>query len=106
MNILDNNGASPVHWAVFGLWDNIEGLKLLLKHSGLSALTLNKKDEEYCKTPVMLAVSLDRLEFVALLAADLRVDLDTTDMWGKSLEELARWAFLVAFLFSSQHHVI
>ena len=65
-----------MHRAVLGLWDNIEGLKLLLKHPGLSALTLNKKDEEYCKTPVMLAVSLYKLEFVALLAADLRVDLD------------------------------
>jgi len=82
VNILDNNGASPVHRAVLGLWDNIEGLKLLLKHPGLSALTLNKKDEEYCKTPVMLAVSLYKLEFVALLAADLRVDLDDIKSGG------------------------
>ena len=46
--------------------------------------------------PVLLAVSLDRLEFAALLAADLRVDLDDINITGDSLKEYTRWA-LVAF---------
>ena len=31
------------------------------------------------------------VECLALLAADLRVDLDTTDKEGRRLEEVARW---------------
>ena len=103
VNILDKNGQSVSHCSV-DIGD-IEGLKLLLSHPSLTALTLNQKDK-WGDTPVMLAVRRNRLKQLELLAADLRVDLDTTDKWGKSLEEVARWAFLVAFLFNSQHHVV
>ena len=68
---------------------DIEGLKLLLSHPSLTALTLNQKDNDYGYTPVMLAVRRNRLEHLEVLDADPRVDLDTTDKEGKSLEEVA-----------------
>ena len=69
---------------------DIEELKLLLSHPSLTALTLNQKDNDYGYTPVMWAVRCNRLEHLELLLAeDLRVDLDTIDKEGKSLEEVA-----------------
>ena len=110
---------SAVHVAV---WENnIEGLKLLLSHPGLTALTLNHKKKYSGDTPVMLAMKTNGTqnwdplthgirrnkleEHLAVLAADPRVDLDTTDMEGRSLEEAAGWAFLLAFLTNSQHYI-
>ena len=69
---------------------NIEVLKLLLSHPSLTALTLNQKNKDRGVTPVMLAVLSNKLEHLELLAADPRVDLDTTDEDGRSLEEVAR----------------
>ena len=89
-----------MYWAVYE--NNIEGLKLLLSHPSLTALTLNQKDNDYGYTPVMLASLVcshkwNRLEHLEVLAADPRVDLDTTDKEGRSLEERSRWLFLVEF---------
>ena len=104
LNIVDIKGESAVYRAVKE--NNIEALKLLLSHPSLTALTLNKKDKGYGATPVMKAVMMrNRLEQLEMLAADPRVDIDTTDDKGRSLEEVAMWVFLVAFLFNSQHHV-
>ena len=100
VNIVDNKGWSALHHAV--IYNNIEGLKLLLSHPSLAALTLNHKDKDYGATPVMLTVLppsqvvdsrvlYDRLEHLAMLAADPRVDLDTTDREGRSLEESGVW---------------
>ena len=96
-------GMSAVHMAAW-LNNNIEVLKLLLSHPSLTALTLNQKNEWYGATPVMWAVIDDKLEHLELLAADLRVDLDTTDKEGRSLEERARWLLLVEFLLKSRDH--
>ena len=88
---------------------NIEALKLLLNHPNLTALTLNQKDKENGATPVMDTVMYNswepwdpwmwdpwicRSEHLALLVADPRVDLDTTDNSGMSLSERARWTFV------------
>ena len=89
VNIVDNDGESALLQAV--LEDNIEALKFLLSHPSLTAVTLNQKEVRYGDTPVMRAVRWNRLEHLALLAADPRVDLDTTDEGGRSLEEVARW---------------
>ena len=89
-------GMSAVHMAAW-LNNNIEVLKLLLSHPSLTALTLNQKNEWHGATPVMLAVISNELKHLELLAADPRVDLDTTDKEGRSLEERARWLFLVEF---------
>jgi len=79
----DNYGYwNAVHWAV--IENNIEVLKLLLSHPSLTALTLNSKFGR--GAPVMFAVWRDRLEHLMLLAADPRVDLNTTDMAGRSLD--------------------
>ena len=67
---------------------DIEELKLLLSHPSLTSLTLNEKDNDNGDTPVMLAVRWNRLKHLELLAADPRVDLDTTDNEGRSLEEV------------------
>ena len=76
--------------------NNIEGLKMLLSQPSLTALTLNQKDnEDVGVTPVMLALGISlssarrkRWKHLALLVAEPRVDLDTTDRQGRSLEEL------------------
>ena len=85
VNIVGNDGESAVHHAVDK--NNIEALKLLLNHPGLTALTLNQKDR-HGYTPVMRAVS--NRECLELLAADLRVDLDTTSTWGNGLDYFPR----------------
>ena len=74
--------------------NNIEVLKLLLSHPSLTALTLNQKNKWDGATPVMLAVISNKwnngiMEHLKLLVADPRVDLDTTDKEGRSLEEVA-----------------
>ena len=62
-------------------------MKLLLRHPSLTTLTLNHKDM-WGDSPVIVAVVMDgRLEHLKELAADLMVDLDTTDKQGRSLEE-------------------
>ena len=103
VNIVDNNGYSAVHWAVYEnnmeVESNIEGLKLLLSHPSLTSLTLNQKDNENGDTPVMLAMKKNGVMshvVVEMLAADPRVDLDTTDKKGRSLtyweyEILSQW---------------
>ena len=91
VNIVDNDGRNAVHQAVTD--DYIWALKLLLNHPGTTALTLNQKDNMFGRTPVMHAVDHVheyRLRCLESLAADPRVDLDTTDASGWSLEDLAR----------------
>ena len=89
VNIVDNHRWSAVH--VAAAERNIEALKLLLRHPSLTALTLNQKGKCQGATPVMVAALLsNRLEQLELLATDPRVDLDTTDQEGRSLEEVLR----------------
>ena len=57
----------------------------------MTTLTLNQRERLYGDTPVMLAVKQNSSKHLKVLAADPRVDLDTTDMEGRSLEEVARW---------------
>ena len=97
-NWKSEDGWSALHSAVN--WENIEGLKLLLSHPSITALIINQKDNYHGRTPVMLAVKQNRLKHLEVLAADPRVDLDTTDKKGRSLEKVARWVFLL----HSQHH--
>ena len=91
VNTVNNDGWSALHAAVYS--HNDEGLKLLLSHPSLTALTLNQKERERkgCgATPVMFAVMERNLTGLFSLGADPRVDLDTTDKKGRSLEEVAR----------------
>jgi len=83
VNSVDNYGTSLVGC------HQIDVLKLLLSHPGLSALTLNQKQKKNGATPVMIAAMRNKLEHLAMLAADLRVDLDILDKEGRSLEEIA-----------------
>ena len=100
VNIVDNYGYSAVHTAE--KVNNTGLLKLLLSHPSLTALTLNMKDKFGGNTPVMLAVKMkNRSKHMEVLVADPRVDLDTTDKEGRSLEEVARWLLM---LHSQNHH--
>jgi len=87
-NWKSEDGWSALHSAVN--WENIDGLKLLLSHPSITALIINQKDNYHGRTPVMLAVKQNRLKHLEVLAADTRVDLDTTDKKGRSLEKVAR----------------
>ena len=106
MNSVNSNcrsryyGFTALHWAVensvVDIKHNIEVFKLLLNHPSLTTLTLNQKDKDmWGGTPVLLAVIYNRLEHLALLVADPRVDLDTRGCEGRSLEDWARWLFLL-----------
>ena len=90
VNNVDNYGNSLVS----GVCHKVDVLKLLLGHPGLTALTLNKKQKDGA-TPVMVAAKKNKLEQLEILAADLRVDLETTDKEGRSLEERAPRYFAV-----------
>ena len=94
VNIVDSYGENAVHRSA--IKDNICALKMLLNHPGLTALTLNQKNWRD-DTPVMLALKRKKIDQLALLAGDPRVDVDTPlrtltnvyDKEGKSLEEMA-----------------
>ena len=58
----------------------------------MTALTLNHKDK-WGDTAVMQAVRRNKVEHLVVLIADPRVDLETSDEDGRSLEEVARWVF-------------
>ena len=94
VNIVDSDGESAVHQAVWqeSESDSIEILKLVLCHPSLTALTLNHKDK-WGDTAVMQAVRRNKVEHLVVLIADPRVDLETSDEDGRSLEEVARWVF-------------
>jgi len=95
VNIVDNYGLSAVSRAV-GVDTGM--LKLLLSHPSLTARTLNTKEiynkksalEDFGDTPVMQAVKRGKWKHLEVLVADPRVDLDTTDKEGRSLDEVAR----------------
>jgi len=95
VNIVNKYGETALHFTVDKYIDysenNIEALKLLLSHPSLTALTLNQKEKKKGATPVMLAVKYNSLEARALLAADPRVNLDTTDKEGRGLEQNSWW---------------
>ena len=95
VNSVTDDGQTALHLAVRK--SNIEALKLVLSHPSLTALTLNQKDKKKGATPVMWAVKWDRLEHLALLADDPRVDLDTIDKEGRGLKQNSRWVFLLEF---------
>ena len=99
VNIVNSRGHSLLHRAVIG--GNVKGLKLLLSHPSLTAVTLNQKDKYIGATPLMWAARDGRLKPLAVLAADPRVDLYTIDKEGRSLEEWTRWGFLVRFNLSA-----
>merc|ERR1712210_151002 len=56
----------------------------------MTTLTINQKEKRYGYTPVMWAVKQNRLKHLEVMGADPRVDLDTTDKKGRSLEKVAR----------------
>jgi len=61
VNSVDNYGNSLVGC------HQIDVLKLLLSHPGLSALTLNQKQQKNVATPVMIAAMRNKLEHLAIL---------------------------------------
>jgi ankyrin repeat protein len=62
-------------------------VRILLAQPGVDCNPRNRAG----RTPVMAAVGWGRVECLRVLAGDLRVELDTTDVTGKTLEEAARW---------------
>ena len=64
-------------------------MELLLNLPNLTADTLNVREKFESLTPVMLALRLVRFKHLAMLASDLRVDLDIPDV-KSYLEERAR----------------
>ena len=67
-------------------------LKLLLADPQLT--TINHMNNEG-KTPVMYAMELNKLRALRELVLHDSVDLDTMDNLGRSLEDVARYLFLI-----------
>ena len=93
LNSTDNFGNTALHKAVeFDRIVNIEMLKLLLADPQLT--TINHMNNEG-KTPVMYAMELNKLRALRELVLHDSVDLDTMDNLGRSLEDVARYLFLI-----------
>ena len=100
LNCTDNNGWTALHQAT--IHNNFEGVQMLLADPRLN--THNHKDK-YGKRPVMTAMALKHVKALRELVAHPSVDLDTRDVQGRSLEDLARWVqqqFIETFCFLLQ----
>ena len=80
------NGESAVYGAL--KHKNIEGAKMLISHPKLTSLTYNQLGSEVMKS-LTTNWDIEELEQLALLAADLNVDIDVTKEAWKFLVERA-----------------
>ena len=85
LNCSDSCGQTVLHFAAEN--DNVEAVQLILADQRLQ--TVNQKNI-YGLTPVMLAVMQNNLNALRAFVANPRVDLDTVDGLGKTLEEISR----------------
>ena len=87
LNLTDRDGWTALHFAASH--DNVAAVKLLLADPRLN--THNHKDiMSTGYTPVMTAMVNKNVDALRELVAHPRVDLDTRDMLGRSLEDVAR----------------
>ena len=85
LNCTNSCGETALHSAVeFG---NIEAVQLLLADPRLTTANLNNN---YDETAVTLAITNENKDALLKLALHHSVDLDTRDLQGRSLEEVAR----------------
>ena len=85
LNCSDSCGQTALHFAAEN--DNVEAVLLILADHRL--LTVNQKNI-YGLTPVMLAVMHNNVNTLRAFVAHPKVDLDTVDGLGKTLEEISR----------------
>ena len=83
LNLADNRGYTALHDAAF---DNVEGVRLLLADPRLDP----NQGDNLGFAPVMDAMICRNVDALRELVAHPSVDLDTRDIWGRSLEEVAR----------------
>ena len=87
LNLTDRDGWTALHFAASH--DNVAAVKLLLADPRLN--THNHKDiMSTGYTPVMTAMVNKNVDALRELVAHPRVDLDTRDMLGRSLEDVSR----------------
>ena len=89
LNCTDISGQTALHKVGWALGDNVDAVKMLLADPRLT--THNHKDNGGW-TPVMSALLWKKPGAFRELVAHPKVDLDTKDEKGRSLEEVARWA--------------
>ena len=85
INKVNAEGLSAVHFAVCG--GNHEGLAALLAQDQLLTTTINYRDDGG-RSPIMLAVSLNRVNCFHLLLNNPNVDLDTRDNHQRTPQEV------------------
>ena len=82
LNWADSDGETALHEAAY--YDNAEGVKLMLADPRLN--THNHKNN-IGGTPVMVAIVFGKVNVLRELVAHPKVDLDTRDDLGRSLED-------------------
>ena len=87
LNCTDTKGFTALHLAAAG--DNVEAVRLLLANPRLNTAN-HKSNNGHGSTPVMQAMFFKCANALKQLVAHSSVDLDTTDLQGRILEELAR----------------
>ena len=88
VNYQSSGGSTALHCCVIS--DNIEGLRLLLAHPGVSLNVRGKWGVISGCTPLMMAVLEGRINCIRELVREEGIDLETTDDRQRTLEQVAR----------------
>ena len=90
VNIANTSGFTALHAACYQGNANILGMLLAAKGQNSYNEKSNNTSIYPMQTPIMVAVSQNKLECVKLMVDVEEVDLETRDSQGRGLEELAR----------------
>jgi ankyrin repeat protein len=82
-------GGTALHYCLMA--DNLRGLQMLFAHTSCPIRGLNTKTS-YGDTPIMLGLQEGSKECVMFLLRLPQVDLNTRDVEGRTLEDIARLA--------------
>ena len=93
LNCTDISGQTALHKAAWN--DNGEAVKKLKMLLADPRLTTHNQKDDSGWTPAMMAAYRKRAGFLRELVAHPSVDLDIKDQNGRSLEDIARWDWLL-----------
>ena len=86
INKVDRDGWSALHYAV--VRDNHEGLAALLARHDELTTSINQRNRRLGRSPIMIAVSFNKVNCFHLLLTHPLVDLDTRDNHQRTPQEV------------------